>query len=101
MRYNKKHQDATRDGLSYAVYGAPNVPRFIAKPIITKAMNAKSQNKSDKKKIASSSHFVLLTTRNNTVEQWINLGRTLERILLRATEMDIVNAYMNQPNEIH
>lgn len=99
MRYNKKHQDATYDGLSYAVFGAPNIPRFIAKPIISSIINEKSQNKTDRKKIASSSHFILLTTSDNTIEQWINLGRTLERILLKTTEMGIAHAYLNQPNE--
>ncbi len=100
MRYNKKHQDATRDGLSYAVFGAPNLPRFIAKAIISKTINEKSQNKNDRKKIKSSSHFILFTTQDNTIEQWINLGRTLERILLKTTEMGFVHAYMNQPNEV-
>lgn len=100
MRYNKKHQDTTKDGLSYAVFGAPNIPRFIAKPIISGVINEKSQNKNDRKKIESSSHFILLTTSNNTIEQWINLGRVLERILLRTTEMGISHAYLNQPNEV-
>ncbi len=100
MRYNKKHQNATKDGLSYAVFGAPNIPRFIAKPIITGAINEKSQNKNDRKRIESSSHFILLTTSSNAVEQWINLGRTLERILLKTTEMGISHAYLNQPNEV-
>ena len=99
MRYNKKHQDATRDGLSYAVFGAPNLPRFIVKTIITRLINEKSQNRNDRRKIASSSHFVLFTTLNNTVEQWIKLGRVLERLLLKATGMGISHAYMNQPNE--
>ena len=100
MRYNKKHQNEMKDGLSYAVFGAPNIPRFIAKSIITGAINEKSQNKNDRKRIESSSHFILLTTSKNTVEQWINLGRTLERILLKTTEMGISHAYLNQPNEV-
>lgn len=100
MRYNKKHQDKYNDGLSYAVFGAPNLPMFVVKPIMKKAVNEKSQNKGDKKKIESSSHFVLFTTRSNHVEEWINLGRTLERFLLRSTELGIVHAYLNQPNEI-
>lgn len=100
MRYNKKHQDATRDGLSYAVFGAPNLPRFIAKFIISQTLNEQSQNKRDRKNIASSSHFILFTTQNNTLEQWVNLGRTLERTLLKTTEMGISHAYMNPPNEI-
>lgn len=100
MRYNKKHQDETKDGLSYAVFGAPNIPRCIAKSIIKGAINEKSQNKNDRKKIASSSHFILLTISENTIEQWIDLGRTLERILLKTTEMGISHAYLNQPNEV-
>ena len=35
MRFNKKHQDQTHDGLSYAVFGAPNVPRFIAEVVMS------------------------------------------------------------------
>ncbi len=100
MRYNKKHQDATKDGLSYAVFGAPNIPRFIAKPIIATAINERAQNKNDRKKIESSSHFILFTTSKNTIEQWIDLGRTLERILLMTTKMEISHAYLNQPNEV-
>lgn len=100
MRYNKKHQNETEDGLSYAVFGAPNIPRFIAKSIITGTINEKSQNKNDRKRIESSSHYILLTTSKNTVEQWISLGRTLERILLKTTEMGISHAYLNQPNEV-
>lgn len=100
MRFNKKHQDETNDGLSYAVFGAPNLPEFIAKPIISKAINAKSQNKGDIKKIKSSSHFILITCKDNTVEDWIYAGIVLERISLEMTRLNIIHAYCNQPNEI-
>ncbi len=75
MRYNKKHQDEYNDGLSYAVFGAPNLPKFIIKPIMKKAVNEKPQNKGDIKKIRSSSHFVLFTTQNNSLKEWINLDQ--------------------------
>ena len=39
------------------------------------------------------------TTKDNTVEQWVALGRTLERMLLCTTQVGIANAYLNQPNE--
>lgn len=100
MRYNKKHQNMTNDGLSYAVFGAPDLPMFIVKPIMSKAINEKFQNKGDRKKIESSSHFVLFTTKDNTIEEWISLGRTLEHFLLKSTELGIIHAYLNQPNEI-
>ena len=99
MRYNKKHQDQTQDGLSYAVFGAPNLPRFIAKPIMSLVINEKSQNKADRKKIASSSHLVLFTSEGNTLKEWIDMGRVLQRFLLKTTELGISHAYLNQPNE--
>jgi hypothetical protein len=100
MRFNKKHQDKTNDGLSYAVFGAPNLPIFIAKPIISGYLNPKTQNKGDVEKMQSSSHFVLFTTQTNSLEQWINLGRAMQRFLLKSTELKIAHAYLNQPNEI-
>jgi hypothetical protein len=100
MRFNKKHSNKTNDGLSYAVFGAPNLPMFIVKPIMSGYLNDKKQNKEDIKKMQSSSHFVLFTTQSNTLEQWINLGRATERFLLKSTELKIIHAYLNQPNEI-
>ena len=100
MRYNKKHRDARHDGLSYDVFGAPNLPRFISENVIAGALNERSQNRSDRKKIASASHLILLTTRDNSVEQWVALGRTLERLLLTSTAMGIAHAYLNPPNEL-
>nr|WP_256219004.1 nitroreductase [Prevotella aff. ruminicola Tc2-24] len=100
MRYNKRHSDDTQDGLSYAVFGAPNLPRFISQPVMGMFLNAKQQNKGDRKKVASASHLVLFTTADNTIPQWVALGRTLERYLLRMTAMNIAIGYMNQPNEV-
>lgn len=100
MRLNKGDQDKTNDGLSYAVFGAPNLPKFIAKPIINGSINAKTQNKGDLKKIDSSSHFILFTSNSSSVIEWVNLGRSLERTLLQLTELNIAQAFCNQPNEI-
>ena len=100
MRYNKKHRDAQHDGLSYDVFGAPNLPRFISENVIAGALNERSQNRGDRKKIASASHLILLTTHDNTQEQWVALGRTLERLLLTSTEMGLAHAYLNPPNEL-
>jgi hypothetical protein len=100
MRFNKKHSGKTNDGLSYAVFGAPNLPMFIVKPIMSGHLNGKTQNESDTKRMRSASHFALLTTQSNSVEEWINLGRTLERFLLKSTELGIAHSYFNQPNEV-
>ena len=99
MRYNRKHQDETADGLSYAVFGAPNLPRFMAEFIISRSLDAAKQNRTDRRNIASASHFALFTTRDSRLEHWVALGRTLQRFLLASTAAGIAHAYANQPNE--
>lgn len=100
MRYNKSEATKSCDGLSYAVFGAPNLPRWISKSIIASVLNGKSQNRSDEKKIRSSSHFALFTTSMNTITEWINLGRYLQRFLLTCTKMGIASSFLNPPCEL-
>lgn len=100
MRFNKKESNARKDGLSYDVFGAPNLPAFIARPAISSFLNSKKQNKGDSKKIESSSHFVLFTSVNNMQNDWIVLGRQMQRFLLKLTAYGITHAYMNQPCEV-
>ncbi|MDU1892932.1 MAG: nitroreductase [Dysgonomonas sp.] len=100
MRYNKKQSDSQQDGLSYHIYGAPNLPSWISKPVMGSYLNSKKQNKGDIKKMESSSHFVLITSQNESKEEWIHLGMHMERFLLKLTEVGIAHAYMNQPCEV-
>ena len=93
IRFNKKHSESTHDGLSYAVLGAPNLPRWVTEPIVKASLKAKTQNKTDLKKIQSSSHIILLTTEKNDIATWIQTGRTLERFLLLLTQAGIAHAY--------
>lgn len=100
MRFNKKQVEATYNGLSYLVFGNPPLPRILAHPIVNLFLKPNVQNKSDRKKIDSSSHFVVCTTQQDTIEEWINLGRTLQRFLLKVTEIGISYAFLNQPCEV-
>lgn len=100
MRFNPKQVETTQDGLSYQVFGSPALPQSIAKPIVSMFLKPNLQNKSDMKKIDSSSHFVLFTTCTNTFGEWFNSGRTLQRFLLKLTEEGISCAFMNQPCEV-
>lgn len=100
MRFNKKQVEATHNGLSYLVFGNPPLPRILARPIVSLFLKPNAQNKSDRKKIDSSSHFVVCTTQQDTIEEWINLVRTLQRFLLKVTEIGISYAFLNQPCEV-
>lgn len=100
MRFNAKQVQTRRDGLIYKVFNNPPLPGVIARPIVKLFLNPTTQNKSDLKKIASSSHVVLFTTKHNTVEEWIELGRLLQRFLLTAAQLGIASAFSNQPCEV-
>lgn len=100
MRFNKKQVEATHDGLSYQVFGTPPLPGILARPIVSLFLTSNIQNQSDRKKINSSSHFVICTTRQDTINEWINFGRTLQRFLLKATEIGVSYAFLNQPCEV-
>ena len=100
MRFNENHVRATSDGLSYAVFGAPNLPRLISETIMGSVLKAGIQNRGDKKKLDSSSHLALFALRTNTLPEWFALGRSLQRFLLRATEKNIAFAFLNQPCEV-
>ena len=100
IRYNKKHKDKTKNGLTNEVMGTPSAPAFIGKPIVNSFLKPDKQNKTDMEKINSSSHMVLFSTEQNNPENWILLGRRLELFLLAATWLGIANAYLNQPCEV-
>lgn len=100
MRFNAKQVKTKGDGLIYKVFKNPPLPGLIAKPIVRLFLNPTTQNKSDMKKIASSSHLVMFTIKYNTVEEWIELGRLLQRFLLTAAQIGIASAFSNQPCEV-
>jgi len=100
IRFNKKHIRKTKDGLTHEVMGTPATPSFLGRMIVSMFLKPDKQNKTDRKKLESSSHLVLFTTKNNTPREWIALGRTLERFLLKTTNLGIANAYMNPPCEV-
>ncbi len=100
IRFNKKEVDRLQNGLTYKVMGAPPTPKFIGKMIVQSFLKSKKQNKSDAEKINSSSHFILFTTKENTVHQWVKLGVELQKILLNLTKLGISCSYLNPPCEL-
>ncbi len=100
IRFNQKEVNKRQNGLTYKVMGAPPMPSFIGKAIVKSFLTPEKQNKSDAEKIDSSSHFILLTSKNNTIQEWVGLGMTLQKLLLRLTKLGIACAYLNPPCEL-
>ncbi len=100
VRFNSKHIQKEKDGLAYNVLGAPSLPKWIGKPIVKSFLTPKNQNKTEKEKLNSSSHLVLIATKENVVENWILAGIALERFLLKCTESGVAVAFSNQVCEV-
>lgn len=100
IRFTKKQVNNHKCGLSYKTIGASGIPSFLRKAVIKSQLKVSKQNKADKKRISSSSHLVLFTCENNTAEEWIKLGRSLERFLLKACKIKIACGFLNQPCEV-
>lgn len=100
IRFNNKEIERNPTGLTFKVMGAPAMPAIISKPIIKSYLKPDKQNKSDLEKIDSSSNLILFTSKENTISDWINLGRSLEQYILKTTELNLAYAFMNQPCEV-
>jgi hypothetical protein len=100
LRFNKCEVKKFENGLTYNTMGFPFIPRFLGEIILKSVLTPQAQNKSNLKQINSSSHLVLLTSKNNSVEDWLNTGRSLQRFLLLKTKLNIANGFLNQPCEV-
>ncbi len=101
IRFNGMQLSKRPDGLSYKVMGTPPLPGFLGKAIVGSFLKPDAQNKTDMEKIDSSSHLVLFTMPENNVQNWVQLGRTLQRFLLETTRLGIACAFLNQPCEVN
>lgn len=100
MRFNPKEIARHGDGLTYRTVGAPPLPRWLAGLLVRSMLTPEKQNRSDRKKIESSSHLLLWTVDADRPESWLRAGRALERFFLKATHAGVAVAFMNQPCEV-
>ncbi len=102
MRFNKLESRNKKDGLAYDVLEAPSIdPRWLAKFIVKFFLTPSKQNKIERKKINSSSHLVLISSKENNPRNWILSGYALEIFFLKCSELGISLAFSNQPCEIN
>jgi len=100
MRFNPKHIEQTQNGLCYNVLGFPSTPKPMGRMFVKMALNPKSQNKTDDKVNASASHFCVLCATGTSPKDYIELGKTLERLLLTVCGSGLAYNFSNQPCEI-
>lgn len=91
----------SRDGMSGTGFGMPDILASVARFVIRTFDLGNNVAAADEKKIlAGSPALVLLTSKSDTVEDWLNTGRALAGMLLKLTSMGYTASYLNQPIEV-
>jgi hypothetical protein len=100
IRFNPREALRTGDGLYGPSFGNPVVPGWLGRRIVRFTANAGSQNRKDRKQIASSSVIAVLYSDASDPQHWIEAGRSYERLALEATALGLCTAFINQPVEV-
>lgn len=100
IKFNDDEIKKTNDGVSYKSMDMPSIPKRIGKWIMGYFLKPSFVNKEDEKKINNSSGVVLITTSRDDEKSWIRAGRTMERLLLTLTSLNIDYSFMNKACEI-
>lgn len=99
IRFSKSDADKKRDGIRSAVIGAPSIPHWFGKLIIKFSTGEKEAKKCEDA-IRNSSGLILFISKDNSKQNWINIGRSFERFALKATQLGIKHAHLNMPCEV-
>lgn len=100
MRFNKKDIKENQNGLCYNVLGFPATPKFVGKKMVRMFLSPKAQNKTDNGVNNSASAFCIFSTAAKSEADYIAVGKTLERVLLKITELNLAYSFSNQPCEV-
>lgn len=92
---------ATKDGMSGAGFGMPDVLSPIGALVIRSFDLGNGIAASEKEKIAEGSPLLaVLATPDDSVEQWLTTGQVLSRVLLMLASARATASYLNAPVEV-
>ena len=100
IRFNDTAAIGTGDGLGGRPSGQPQLPTWLAKPLMGFVLTPKSQIAKDTENLRSSAGIAVFVGARDDTRTWIEIGRSYERFALAATERGIRNAFINQPIEV-
>ena len=101
VRFNPADAIATGDGLAGEVSGQPAIPGWLGRRIFGLISSGKKQADIDAKAIRSSSGIIAFVGARDDKASWVAAGRAYERLALQATALNVRNAFINQPIEVH
>ena len=100
IRFNDEAAIALGDGLASRPSGQPQLPGWLAKPLMKFVLTPGSQVAKDTENLKSSAGIAAFIGSADDIPVWVNIGRAYERFALAATQLGIRNAFINQPIEV-
>lgn len=100
IRFGDAEAVRLRDGLYSGSSGNPNLPRWIASPLMGLFFTAKAENDKYARHIRSSAGIAVFVAEAADKAHWVEVGRAYQRFALQATALDVRTAHLNQPVEV-
>jgi hypothetical protein len=100
LRFSEAEALDQKDGLFSGCSGNPAMPQWIGERVFPAVFKQSSETAKLITQIDSSAAFALLVSASDSPEHWIETGRVLARLTLRATDLGLAHAYLNQPIEV-
>ena len=100
IRFGDEEALRLGDGLYSGSSGNPNLPRWIAGPLLGLVLTAKSENDKCARQLRSSAGVAVFIAEAADKAHWVEAGRCYERFALQTAALGIRNAFLNQPVEV-
>lgn len=100
MRFTPTENNKYRDGLSIKLLGLAYLPRWLGSFLLSYFSPPKKIAKTFLQAVRSSPTLLLFFSKQNTKLDWINVGRSFERVFLTAASLGIDLCLINMPCEV-
>lgn len=103
VRFNQGHAVLHGDGLYGQCTGNPSIPKILGSYIFPFVARPGPENNKIIKQVHSSAGFAIFVSEDgddDPTSRWVEVGRCYERFALRATRLEVQNAFLNQPVEV-
>ena len=100
LRFSEKAAQASSDGLFAGCSGNPSMPQWLGDTIFPLVFRTATETAKYMAQIDSSPVLALLVSATDTPASWVETGRALARLTLRATALGLAHAHVNQAVEV-
>lgn len=100
LRFNEHDARTLGDGLFSACTGNPQVPSWLGNRLFDWFYTAQSAHEPLARQLHSSSGLILLHGERHDWRQWLETGRSAQRLALWITSLGLKMAFINQPIEV-